>query len=348
MRSQREGARMTEASNKQHSAPNERAARRRGSRRLKIGAALVALAVGVGVFALRSPSPVGHWDDAEGQDRFLAAYDRAFADLPEPAETFDLRTRYGTVRVYRFAGTRDGAEPLLLLPGRSSATPVWADNLPSLLEIGDVYTVDLLGEPGMSIQERPITSDADQAAWLEETLAALPEEAFHVVGLSIGGWSAVNLALRESAHVASLIVIDPVFVFDDLPLGTILRSLPASLPWLPKSWRDSFNSYTAGGAPVEEEPVAEMIEAGMQHYSLRLPGPTRVSEEDLHELEMPVLAFIAGKSVMHDPLVAVETAKRALPEGAVRVYPHASHAINGEFPERLARDIAAFVEGKGR
>lgn len=86
----------------------------------------------------------------------------------------------------------------------------------------------------------------------------------------------------------------------------------------------------------------------MQHYSLRLPGPTRVSEEDLHELEMPVLAFIAGKSVMHDPPVAVETAKRALPEGAVRVYPHASHAINGEFPERLARDIAAFVEGKGR
>ena len=338
---------MTEPSNEQHGAPGKRAAPRRGSRRMKIGVALVALAVGVGVFALRSPSPVGHWDGAEGQDRFLAAYHRAFADLPEPAETFDLRTRYGTVRVYRFAGGRGGAEPLLLLPGRSSATPVWADNLPSLLEIGDVYTVDLLGEPGKSIQERPIASEADQAAWLEETLAALPAETFHVVGLSIGGWSAVNLALRKGAHVASLIVIDPVLVFDDLPLGTILRSLPASLPWLPKSWRDSFNSYTAGGAPVDEEPIAEMIEAGMQHYSLKIPAPTRISEEDLRELEMPVLAVIAGKSVMHDPPVAVAAAKRALPEGAVRVYPRASHALNGEFPEQLARDIAAFVEGQG-
>src|SRR5690625_253921 len=338
---------MTEPSNEQHGAPGKRAAPRRGSRRMKIGVALVALAVGVGVFALRSPSPVGPWDGAEGQYRFLAAYHRAFADLPEPAETFDLRTRYGTVRVYRFAGGRDGAGALLLLPGWSSDTPVWADNLPSLSEIGDVYTVDLLGAPGKSIQERPIASEADQAAWLEETLAALPEEPFHVVGLSIGGWSAVNLALREGAHVASLIVIYPVLVFDDLPLGTILRSLPASLPWLPKSWRDSFNSYTAGGAPVDEEPIAEMIEAGMQHYSLKIPAPTRISEEDLRELEMPVLAVIAGKSVMHDPPVAVAAAKRALPEGAVRVYPRASHALNGEFPEQLARDIAAFVEGQG-
>lgn len=319
---------------------------RRRSRRITIGVALGALVIGAGAFALRSPSPVGHWDDAEGQDRFLAAYTRAFADLPQPAETFDLRTRYGTVRVYRFAGTRDGAEPLLLLPGRSSATPVWADNLPSLLEIGDVYTVDLLGEPGMSIQERPITSDADQAAWLEETLAALPEEAFHIVGLSIGGWSAVNLALHDPARVLTLTVIDPVFVFADMPLGTILRSLPASFSWLPKSWRDSFTSYTAGGAPIEDEPIAEMIEAGMQHYSLRLPGPTRVSEEALGRLGMPVLAIIAGESVMHDSKVAAQTARRALPSGVVREYPHASHAINGEFPEQLARDIADFVGGE--
>lgn len=338
---------MREAITKQRGAPAESAVRRRGSRRLKIGAALGVLVLGAGMFALRSPSPVGHWESAEGQDRFLAAYTSAFADLPEPAETFDLRTRYGTVRVYRFTGTRDEAEPLLLLPGRSSATPVWADNLPSLLEIGDVYAVDLLGEPGKSIQERPITTDADQAAWLAETLAALPEEAFHIVGLSIGGWSAVNLALHDPARIATLTLIDPVFVFADMPLGTILRSLPASLSWLPKSWRDSFNSYTAGGAPVEDEPVAEMIEAGMQHYSLKLPGPSRISEERLRRLEMPVLAIIAEESVMHDSEVAAQTAQSALPAGVVREYPHASHAINGEFPDQLARDIAAFVDETG-
>ncbi|MDG4795984.1 alpha/beta hydrolase [Micromonospora sp. WMMD1082] len=304
------------------------------------GVVLVALVV---AFALRTPAPVGHWDSAEGQDRYRRAYAAAFADLPAPAESIDVRTDFGIVRVYRFAGSGDAGAPLVLLPGTASASPVWADNLPLLLRIGDVYTIDLLGEPGMSVQERPIESDGDQAEWLHQALRTLPAERFHLVGLSIGGWTAVNLVLHRPDRVASLTVIDPVHVFAGMPLGTVVRSIPAALPWLPRSWRDSFNSYTAGGAPVEEEPVADMIEAGMQHYRLRLPQPTRISEERLGGLHLPVLAIIAGESVMHDSQSATETAGRALPRGTVRLYPGASHAVNGEQPERIADDIATFI-----
>lgn len=316
---------------------------RRQWRRTRIALAVAAIVAAAVAFALRTPSPVGHWDSATGQDRFLDAYRRAFADMTEPTETIDVRTDFGVVRVYRFAGSGDAELPLVLIPGRASASPVWADNLPSLLRIGDVYTIDLLGEPGMSIQERPITDDADQAAWLDQTLEALPEPSFHVVGLSIGGWTAANLALHDSDTIASLTLIEPVYTFADMPFGTIVRSLPAALPWLPKSWRDSFNSYTAGGAPVEDVPVADMIEAGMKHYSLKLPQPTRISEARLQTLDVPVLAIIAEESVMHDAETAVATAERALPRGTVRLYEGASHAINGEFPEEIAADIAGFI-----
>ena len=302
------------------------------------------LAVAALVIMQRVPSPVGHWDSAAGQNRYLAAYATAFADMPEPVETLDVRTDFGIVRVYRFAGAGDANAPLVLLPGRASDVPVWADNLPSLLDIGDVYAIDLLGEPGMSIQSRPMTSEADQAAWLHQTLDALPEEVFHVVGLSIGGWTAINLALHQPEHVATVTLIDPVLVFDDLPLETIMRSLPASLPWLPKAWRDSFTSFTAGGAPVEDVPVAEMIEAGMQHYRLRLPQPTRIAEERLAALDLPVLAIIAGESVMHDPQVAEATARHALVNGEVLVVPGASHAINGEHPNEIAEALSSFLD----
>lgn len=314
--------------------------RRRRTRVALIGAALGAGAIG---FCVRSTSPVGHWDGAGGRQRFRSAYDAAFADLPEPDRILDVRTDFGVVRVYRFTGTGNAAAPLVLLPGRASASPVWADNLPSLLRIGDVYTVDLLGEPGMSIQDRPITTDADQAAWLHQTLGALPEKSFHLVGLSIGGWTAANLALHEPEHLATLTLVDPVHVFDGMPAATIIRSLPASLPWLPKSWRDSFSSYTAGGAPVEHVPLADMIEAGMRHYALKLPQPSRITEERLATLDLPALTIIAGRSVMHDPEVAARTAERALRHGTVRVYPDASHAVNGEYPDRIAADIAALV-----
>lgn len=310
----------------------------------RIALLVCGLAVPLIALAIRSPSPIGHWDSAEGQDRFLQAYDRAFEDMPRIAETIDVRTDFGVVRLYRFDGRGTGT-PAVLLPGRSSASPVWADNLPLLLEISDVYTVDLLGEPGMSIQQRPIRSDEDQAEWLHQTLAALPEREFHLIGLSIGGWTAVNLARHRPDHIQAMTLIDPVYVFDNMPLGTIVRSIPAAMSWLPKSWRDSFNSYTAGGAQVEDVPVAEMIEAGMQHYRLRLPQPTRISEEQLRTLEMPILAIIAGDSVMLDPVAAVETAERALPDAIVRLYPGASHAVNGERPDEIAADIAEFLEG---
>ncbi|WP_114561225.1 alpha/beta fold hydrolase [Desertihabitans aurantiacus] len=316
---------------------------RRRLRRLLLGLVVVLLGGVLALtLALRTPSPVGHWRSAADHDAFLQTYRAAFADLPEPAETLDVRTDYGVVRMYRFEGSGDEPLPLVLLPGTASASPVWADNLPSLLRIGDVWTLDLLGEPGMSVQSRPITDHADQARWLDQALAGLPEPEVHLVGLSIGGWTAANLALREPTHLASLTLVDPVQVFGDIPLETVLRSLPSSVSWTPKAWRDSFNSYTAGGAPVEDVPVADMIESGMAGYALKLPQPSRIDPTTLAGSDLPVLVLLAGRSVMHDAATAIPAAERALP-GRVRVYPDATHALNGEYPDELAADVAAFL-----
>lgn len=311
---------------------------------LKIAAGVVVVLGVVLAFALRQPSPVGHWNSAEGRAHFMAAYDAVMKDMPRPGRTLDVRTAFGFVRVYRYEGAPGRDEPLVLLPARASASPVWEGNLAGLLRIGDVYTVDLLGEPGRSVQEAPITSAADQAAWLDEVLARLPEESFHVIGLSIGGWTAANLAVHRPERIATLTLIDPAYTFDEIPLGTAIRAIPASVPWMPKSWRDSFNSYTAGGAPVEDVPVARMIESGMRHYTITLPQPSLIEESKLAGLRMPVLAILAGRSVMHDIAVSRAVADRALANGTVKVYPDASHAINGEYPAEIAADLSAFLD----
>ncbi|WP_238155479.1 alpha/beta fold hydrolase [Kribbella soli] len=297
---------------------------------------------------LRTPSPVGHWNSAAGYEDYRSKYDAAMRDLPAPTAVRDIRTDYGVVRVYQFSGAKSGLDPLVLLPGTSSGTPVWADNLKSLLAITDVYAIDLLGESGMSIQSKPITSDEDKAAWLDQTLAALPEQRFNLLGLSIGGWSAMNLAVRRPDRIATVTTLDAPLVYDGLPLETVIRSLPATVKWLPRSWRDSFNSYTAGGAPVEHVPVADMIEAGMKNYTMKQPQPQRITEPQLAALPMPVLAIIAGRSVMHDPPKARSTAERALRTKTVVLYPDASHAVNGEYPDRIASDLRTFLTARDR
>lgn len=61
------------------------------------------------------------------------------------------------------------------------------------------------------------------------------------------------------------------------------------------------------------------------------------------ELDVPVLAMIAGRSAMHDSAAAAETARRTLQRGHVEVYPDASHAPNGEYPDEIARDLELFL-----
>ena len=311
-------------------------------RLLLAGLLACALIAGYLVGAGRA-APIGHWRSDEGRTAYLEAYEAAFAEMPDPAEVRDIRTGFGIVRVCRFEGAGPARHPLMVLPGTASGAPVMADNLPSLLEIGDVYAMDLLGEPGRSVQERPLTSDADKAAWLAQVLAALPEEQFHLLGLSIGGWTVTNLALHHPERAASLILLDPVQTFDDIPAGTALRSIPAAFPWMPRSWRDSFSSYTAGGAPVEDVPVARMIEAGMKNYRMVQPSPARITPEQIGTLQMPVLAILAGQSVMHDPPTAERTARASLAEGRIEVLPEASHALNGEHPDEIAALTGEFL-----
>ncbi|QBS39377.1 alpha/beta fold hydrolase [Nocardia sp. CS682] len=324
-------------------APNTTRSRWGKRRLLTITAGVLTLGL-VAWLAVRDTSPVGHFTSAAGHDRFFDAYTRAMRDLPAPNATLDLRTDYGVVRVYRFDGADPTAPPLVLLPGRAAATPMWADNLPTLTKLRTVYAIDLLGEPGASIQTRPIEHDDDQARWLHQALRQLPEKQLYLLGVSIGGWTATNLAIRQPDKIAGVILLDPAMTFAGMPFRTIIRSIPASVRWSPKSWRDDFNSWTAGGAPVEDVPVADMIEAGMQTYALHLPAPTEFSDDQLKSLKMPILVLLAGRSVMHDSAAAARRAESVLADATVRVYPDASHAINGEYPDEIASATAAFLE----
>jgi pimeloyl-ACP methyl ester carboxylesterase len=283
---------------------------------------------------------VGDFTSGAGRDRFTAAYDEAMGELPAPDSTDDVETSFGTVRAYRFGPA--GGVPLVLLPGKASSTPMWGDNLPGLSRIAPVVGLDLLGEPGMSVQHRPITSAADQAEWLAEALAGLELAAVHLLGVSFGGWSAVNLAVRRPGPVASLSVLDPAQTFGRIGLKTVLFSLGAGIPAMPRWVRDRSLRWIAGGARVEDNAVGRLIAAGMREFRSATPMPEYFTDAQLRGLTVPTLAVIAGRSIIHNPAKAAARAE-LVPGARVELWPDASHALNGEFPDRVADRVADFV-----
>ena len=268
-------------------------------------------------------------------------YDQALAVLPPIAEIRDVPTTFGTVRVYRFDG--GPGRPVMLLPGRNASTPMWAENLPGLLAHRTVYCVDLLGEPGMSVQDAPLSGADDQSRWLEEVLSGLGLDSVHLMGVSFGGWSAVNHAVRHPGRVASLALLDPVLTFAPIPLPTMLAFIPMGLPGVPGALRRRILRWISGGADVEEsEPVFVLIDAGTADFELHQPAPTLFSPAQLRGLQVPVLAIIAGRSVIHDARRAASTARKLLRHGQVEVWDGASHALTGEYPDRIAARAVRF------
>jgi pimeloyl-ACP methyl ester carboxylesterase len=263
------------------------------------------------------------------------------AELPPHDESQDIATTFGTVRVYRFDGP--GGRPVVLLPGRNASTPMWASNLPGLLAHRSVFTVDLLGEPGMSVQQRRLTGAEDQAQWFDEMLDGLELDSPHLMGVSFGGWTATNYATRRPGRTASLALLDPVMTFAPIPIRTMLAVTPMGIRGVPDAYRRRVLRWISGGADVDDSvPVAALIAAGTSGFELRQPLPTRFTAEQLGALDLPVLAVIAGRSVIHDAERATASARNLLRRGQIELWPGASHAINGEYPVEIAERAGTF------
>ncbi len=294
---------------------------------------------------IASRQRVGHFVSRAAFARYLDAY-RAAA--PACGAQFDVPTSLGAVRVYRYDGPA-GPVPVLLLPGRGSGSPMWRTNLAPLVAQRTVFSLDLLGDAGLSVQSWPITDAADQARWLDEVIAGLGLARVHLLGVSMGGWLAVNAALHTPDRIASIMVVDPAMTFGRIPAKAVIASIALVVPKFPAGLRRRVMSWLADGAPVDETlPEAELLDAAATGFVMRQPAPRMFDDDALRSLALPVLAIIAGRSVIHHPARAAARARRLLVTGRVELWPDASHAVTGEFPDRIAERALAFFDRADR
>ncbi|MFF2086953.1 alpha/beta fold hydrolase [Nocardia sp. NPDC058176] len=292
----------------------------------------------------RPAGKIGYFTSRSGFDHFAETYRAGLALLPRPDAMAAVPTSFGPVRAYRFGP--GGDTPVVLLSGRQACTPMWRGNLPGLAARHTVWSVDSIGEPGASTQVRELTDGADQATWVDETLAGLGLPRAHLLGVSIGANLAVQTALHRPDRLASITLLDPANTFARLSWKMIVVSLGSVVPGMPAAVRNRLLSWISGGAQADSAPEGQLIAAGMKYYRGAQPLLPRPTEDQLRAITVPTLALLAGRSIVHDADRAAATA-RLIPGAQVEVWPQASHAINGEYPDRIAERFAEFVDGIG-
>ena len=96
--------------------------------------------------------------------------------------------------------------PLLFLHGASGAG-AW---LPVMASLATKYDVIVPEHPGFGDSDTPDWLDTihDLAYFYLDFLAQLELEQVHLVGVSLGGWIAAELAVRDTRRLASLTLVD--------------------------------------------------------------------------------------------------------------------------------------------
>ena len=271
---------------------------------------------------------VGFWRTSEAERAYTQAYAEVMDALPVPGGVLDVTTAYGTIRALRWDGSEPGP-PVVLLPGRSSGAPMWAENLPDWIGVRTVFALDPLGDAGMSSQRVPLASFEDEAEWISQTLAGLGVERAHIVGHSFGGSNAAILAVRHPEQLVTLTLLEPIIVVEQLPASAFFWATVTQLP-VPQELKDRALAEI-GGVTVEEvrerTPMSVLIDTASSHYSTALPLPRTLTDQEWQNLAMPVRADLAGTKSLAGGDAAASRLRRLLTTPEVTVWPNATHSL---------------------
>lgn len=307
---------------------SQRGIRLRGAGRV-LAALLVAWLVVDKVAGLVAPTTtVGFWRTQEGERAYAQAYAEVMDALPVADGVLDVTTTYGTIRAVRWEGS-DPGPPVVLLAGHSSGAPMWAENLPDWIGARTVFALDPLGDAGMSSQRAPLASFEDQAEWIGQTLTGLGVERAHIVGHSFGGSNAAIFAVRHPEQTATLTLLEPIIVVEQLPASVLFWAMLTQLP-VPQDLKDHAIAEI-GGVTVEEvrerTRMSVLIDTASSYYSTALPLPRTLTDQEWRGLTMPVRADLAGTRSLAGGGEAASRLNRLLPDAEVTVWDHATHSL---------------------
>ncbi|MFE6052917.1 alpha/beta fold hydrolase [Kitasatospora sp. NPDC056446] len=285
---------------------------------------------------------VGHFVSEQARTKFLAAYDRAMELWPGPRQELDVETAYGSVHVHRY-GAATG-EPVVLLHGHAGHPSNWYPQVAALGEHHPVYAVDTLDDPGRSVQRIVAAGSAENAEWLDEVLAGLGLERVHLVGVSYGGWLALNQAVHAPGRLASVTSLDPGGI-EKVPARFYLHMVAGLFGMLaPRPLRPAVGRLLANPALSAPREMIAPLMLAMRSYKPNSRPPARpFTDGELGAIALPVLVLVGRRSALLRPKRVVERVTALIAGVRAETVERAGHGLNLERPDVVNERLLAFI-----
>lgn len=242
--------------------------------------------------------------------------------------------------------------PLLLIHGLGSSTRDWEHQVPHFARQFRVLCVDMRGH-GRSQKPPGPYSMAQFAADTAALLRGLNVGPAHVVGISMGGMIAFQLAVDAPALVRSLTIVNsaPELVPRGLKMRLQIAQRRLILRWI--SMRRL--GEVLSGRLLPGPALAAERKTFVERWSENDPRAYRDAfnaligwsvAERIADITCPTLVVAADQD--YTPVAAKERYVQTMRRAELVVIPDARHAVTAERPQAFNAALAAFLQRVGR
>jgi pimeloyl-ACP methyl ester carboxylesterase len=278
------------------------------------------------------------YKSAAGEQAVHALYRQVLDGWPTPKTELRVPTREGETFVV--ACGSEGAPPLILLHGGQSNAAAWMFDAMLWSGAFRCYAVDMIGEAGFSAPSRPPLGSKAHALWLDDVLAGLGLKSASFVGVSLGGWLALDYANRRPEAVERLALLCPGGIGRQKNFLLLAAPLMLMGPWGVRKVREMVFGRLQGEPPPAVRPLIELMRLIGRNIRPRIVRIPRFADKDLARLKAPMLVIVGGRDVLLDSEDTRRRLAKWAPRAEVVFLPEARHLIPGQ-----ATRILEFLKG---
>ena len=259
------------------------------------------------------------------------------------ADLGDITVHY----LYTDPDSTEDKSAVVFLHGFSLDHRMWASQVEYFRHLYRVIVPDSRGH-GLSDAPRTNYSRANRVQDLLKLLDYLKLNRIHLVGLSMGGVTAIGFALKHPDRLNSLTLVDTsVAGFD---VGKKIRRIDQiarekGVEAARQRWLDMTLIYFK----KDKQDIRELLTTMIQEHSGAIwLDPMRgqyTREKDLdqvHLITIPTKIFVGKLDKMFLPLA--ETLHQKIRNSTLIIYENVGHMLNLEAPDRFNDELKAYLE----
>lgn len=239
---------------------------------------------------------------------------------------------------------KGGSGPAMVFLHGAGGAHAWA---PYLDRLAEHHTLYVPSHPGWGRSDTPAWLDGmgDLAYFYLEFLDAIGEDKVHLVGNSLGGWLALEVAVRSTQHIETLTLVSSA--------GIHVAGVPKGDIFLWDEDERVYNTFydrKLAEARLAAEKTPEEVDIALKnHFSTaKMAWHPRFYDPELqkwlHRIKVPTLILWGDSDKVFPPQYGTEMQK-LIPGSTLKIIPQCGHLPHQEKLDEFIAGVTAHTTG---